>query len=51
MTAKRWAADQKLEIVLAGLRNEGSGAQLCRRYGMGHKVVQRLHQLWDVPAL
>jgi len=31
MTAKKWTADQKLVVVLAGLRNEGSTTGLCRR--------------------
>jgi len=51
MTAKKWTADQKLcvrhpedasasegEVVLAGLRNEGNTAGLCRRYGISHST-------------
>lgn len=38
MTAKKWTADQKLEVVLAGLRNEGSTAELCRRHGISHST-------------
>lgn len=41
MTAKKWTPDQKLEVVLAGLRNEGSTAELCRRYGISHSTFNK----------
>jgi len=46
MTTKKWAADQKLEIVLAGLRNEGSTAELCRRYGISHSTFNKWRRLF-----
>ncbi len=32
MPNRKWSAEEKLKIVLAGLRNESSIAELCRRY-------------------
>lgn len=46
MTAKKWTADQKLEVVLAGLRNEGSTAVLCRRYGVSHSTFNKWRRLF-----
>ena len=34
MAKQKWSADQKQKIVLAGLRNEISVAELCRRHGV-----------------
>jgi len=34
MPKGNWSAEEKQKIVLAGLRNEASVAELCRRYGM-----------------
>ena len=34
MTRKKWSPDQKQKIVLAGLRNEMSVSELCRRHGV-----------------
>ncbi len=34
MTRKKWSPDQKQKIVLAGLKNEMSVAELCRRHGV-----------------
>lgn len=34
MAKKKWSAEQKQQIVLAGLRNEMSVAELCRRHGV-----------------
>lgn len=45
MTAKKWTADQKLEVVLAGLRNEGSTAELWRRYGTSHSDFNKWRRL------
>jgi len=33
MPEDNWSAEEKEKIVLAGLRNEASVAELCRRYG------------------
>jgi transposase len=34
VTRKTWSPEQKQKIVLAGLRNEMSVAELCRRHGV-----------------
>lgn len=34
MARKRWSPEEKQKIVLAGLRNEASVAELCRRHGV-----------------
>ena len=34
MARKKWSAEEKQKIVLAGLRNEASITELCRRYGV-----------------
>jgi transposase len=34
MARKRWIAEDKQKMVLAGLRNEASVAELCRQYGV-----------------
>jgi len=31
---KKWSPEEKQKIVLAGLRNEASIAELCRRHGV-----------------
>jgi len=34
MARKKWSAEQKQKIVIAGLRNDMSAAELCRRHGV-----------------
>lgn len=34
MGRKKWSPEEKQKIVLAGLRNEASVAELCRRHGV-----------------
>ncbi len=34
MARKKWSAEEKQKIILAGLRNETSVSELCRRYGV-----------------
>lgn len=34
MARKKWSPEEKQKIVLAGLRNEASVAELCRRHGV-----------------
>lgn len=34
MARKKWSPEEKQKIVLAGLRNEASIAELCRRHGV-----------------
>ncbi len=42
MAKKKWSAEQKQQIVLAGLRNEMSVAELCRR----HRVSDVMYYKW-----
>lgn len=34
MARQKWSVEQKQQIVLAGLHNEMSVAELCRRHGV-----------------
>lgn len=34
MARKKWSAEEKQKVILAGLRNETSVSELCRRYGV-----------------
>ncbi len=34
MARKKWSAEEKQKMVLAGFRNEASVAELCRQYGV-----------------
>lgn len=34
MAKRKWSAEEKQKIVLAGLRNETSIAEVCRRHGI-----------------
>ncbi len=34
MARKKWSAEEKQKMVLAGLRNETSVAEICRQYGV-----------------
>jgi transposase len=34
MTRKKWSPEEKQKIILAGLRNEASIAELCRHHGV-----------------
>src|SRR6188474_3897516 len=42
-TRKQYSAEEKIRIVLAGLRGEDSIAELCRREG----IVQNLYYRWS----
>jgi len=42
-TRKRYSAEEKIRIVLAGLRGEDSIAELCRREG----IAQSLYYKWS----
>ncbi len=39
---RTWTVQQKLEIVLAGLRGDGSIAELCRE----HQISENLYYTW-----
>jgi transposase len=41
-TRRQFSAEQKIRIVLSGLRGEDSIAELCRREG----IVQNLYYRW-----
>jgi len=40
-TRKRYSAEEKIRIVLEGLRGEDSIAELCRREGISHNLYYR----------
>ena len=42
-TRKQYSAEEKIRIVLEGLRGEDSIAELCRREG----IAQNLHYRWS----
>jgi len=42
MRQRRWAADDKLAIVMEGLQQKNSAADICRE----HKVSQTLYYKW-----
>ena len=42
-TRRQFSAEEKIRIVLSGLRGEDSIAELCRREG----IVQNLHYRWS----
>jgi len=42
-TRRRFSAEEKIRIVLSGLRGEDSIAELCRREG----IVQNLYYRWS----
>ena len=42
-TCKQYAAEEKIRIVLEGLRGEHSIAELCRREG----IAQSLYYAWS----
>ena len=42
-TRRHWSAEDKIRIVLEGLRGEESIAELCRREG----IVQNLYYRWS----
>ncbi len=42
-TRRQFSTEEKIRIVLSGLRGEDSIAELCRREG----IVQNLHYRWS----
>jgi hypothetical protein len=49
VTRRQFSAEEKIRIVLTGLRGEDSIAELCRREGIGQQSLQtRLPSLWRV---
>ena len=42
MKRKKWKSKEKLEIVLEGLKNQCSVAELCNRYG----IKQSMYYKW-----
>ena len=41
LTRRRYSAEEKIRIVLEGLRGEDSIAELCRREGLNSNVYYR----------
>ena len=51
-TRKQYSAEEKIRIVLDGLRGEQSIAELCRREGIaeGLQLVERVPRSWQAAA-
>jgi transposase len=41
MTRKKWSPEEKQKIILAGLRNEASIAELCRHHGVSNVMYYK----------
>ena len=41
-TRKQYSAEEKIRIVVAGLRGEDSIAELCRRKGIAESLLERV---------
>ena len=41
-TRKQYSAEEKIRIVVAGLRGEDSIAELCRREGIAESLLERV---------
>lgn len=41
MARKKWSAEEKQKMVLAGLRNETSVAELCRQHGISDALYYK----------
>ena len=48
-TCKQYSAEEKIRIVLAGLRGEESIAALCRREGISESLLRLVGLDWAVP--
>jgi transposase len=46
-TRKQYSAEEKIRIVLEGLRGEDSIAELCRREGTAQTLVEGLPRGWQ----
>jgi transposase len=46
-TRKRHSLEEKIAIVLAGLRGDDSIAELCRRDGIAQSLYVRHQATWD----
>jgi transposase len=46
-TRKQYSAEEKIRIVLDGLRGEDSIAELCRREGIAQSLAQSLYYKWS----
>ena len=44
MARGKWSAEEKQKIVLAGLRNETSASELCRRHGVSDTMYYKWKQ-------
>jgi len=47
MTGDKCTTNQK-EVISAGLRNEGTTSELCRRYGISHSAFDKCRRLFAV---
>ena len=51
-TRKHYSAEEKIRVVLAGLRGEESIASLCRQEGISEsllQLVERVSRSWQTP--
>ncbi len=46
MAKKRWNTEEKQKIVMAGLRNEMSVAELCRRHGVSDVMYYKWRKVF-----
>ena len=53
-TRRQYSAEEKIRIVLDGLRGEDSIAELCRREGIAQslllRLVERVSGSWQAPT-
>lgn len=49
-TRKRYSTEEKIRIVLSGLRGEDSIAELCRREGIAQRLWSRGRKSFSKPA-
>jgi transposase-like protein len=50
-TRRRFSAEEKIRIVLDGLRGEVSVAELCRREGIAANLLSLLKTWWSAQSL
>ena len=49
-TRKQYSAEEKIRMVLSGLRGEDSIAELCRREGIAVQLVEGVPRGWQETA-
>jgi len=51
MAKQKWSPEQKQKIVVAGLRNEMSVAELCRRHGVSDVMYYKWRKTFSESGL